>query len=635
MLNNLKNFETYINNIKSSSKELSDSIIQTVNEIFNNKLKDFNYQEHITGLLLGNVQSGKTSHLFGIISDAADKGFQIFVLLTTDINYLYLQTYERALKLLDTFNVCNEHDFTRFNQIGLKKPALIILKKNTKILKKWRNILIASKLLNERPLFIIDDEGDAASLNNLINKDEQTKINQHIESIINNSTSSIYLQVTATPQSIILQSKLSDFRPKFIYYFSPGKKYLGGSFFYNDIKSYVIKTIEDENHKLKDEDEDQYISKGLNDSILTFLISASHILHKDNNGVCTLLIHPSNRIQDHKTVDIKIKEHLNCIFLAFEENTIDDELKQIWADLQNTQPDLLDYDDSKDFIHYLLKEQDIKIMIMNSKSNIADINYHTGANIIIGGNSLGRGITFPGLQTVYYSRRSKKPNADTYWQHCRMFGYDRIPGLMRIYIPDFLLKMFIELNNSNQILINQIQKDKNINDIHLIYPDGINPTRKQVIDQKNLIMINGGVNYFPYFPKQKNTELIDALLSEYDQTIPYHEVDINIILKILLLTESESLDDWNNKSFIKIIEAYLKENTKKKGILIVRKDRDIKKNPRTLLSEDDRLLGDQFEDLSILTMYRIKGSSDKGWNGIPLWIPNIKLPNDLVSYAMI
>ena len=31
-------------------------------------------------------------------------------------------------------------------------------------------------------------------------------------------------------------------------------------------------------------------------------------------------------------------------------------------------------------------------------------------------------------------------------------------------------------------------------------------------------------------------------------------------------------------------------------------------------------------------MYRILGSKEKGWDGFPLWIPNIKFPDDCCFY---
>lgn len=49
----------------------------------------------------------------------------------------------------------------------------------------------------------------------------------------------------------------------------------------------------------------------------------------------------------------------------------------------------------------------IKVLVMNADSSVSENEYKTGANIVIGGNVLGRGVTFPKLQTLYYTRSAK------------------------------------------------------------------------------------------------------------------------------------------------------------------------------------------------------------------------------------
>jgi hypothetical protein len=80
--------------------------------------------------------------------------------------------------------------------------------------------------------FLLDDEADAASLNAKVNQNEITAINQHIRDIRSSCSSCIYLQVTATPQAVLLQADDSEFKPSFVIYFEPGKSYLGGDFFF-------------------------------------------------------------------------------------------------------------------------------------------------------------------------------------------------------------------------------------------------------------------------------------------------------------------------------------------------------------------------------------------------------------------
>lgn len=53
---------------------------------------------------------------------------------------------------------------------------------------------------------------------------------------------------------------------------------------------------------------------------------------------------------------------------------------------------------------------------------------------MIGGNVIGRGLTIPKLQTVYYGRTAKRPNADTLAAFSH-FGYDRDTSLLRLYMP--------------------------------------------------------------------------------------------------------------------------------------------------------------------------------------------------------
>lgn len=98
---------------------------------------------------------------------------------------------------------------------------------------------------------------------------------------------------------------------------------------------------------------------------------------------------------------------------------------------------------------------------MNGKNESTAPEYSSGSNIIIGGNTLGRGVTFPGLHTIYYTRTSKKPQADTMWQHSRMFGYDRDPGMMKVFIDEPLYKLFADINATNNSIITQIERALN------------------------------------------------------------------------------------------------------------------------------------------------------------------------------
>lgn len=622
-------FDNYVNTLEQIVPGISTSIKETINEIIPAHIQTFSYREHLTGLLLGNIQSGKTSQLFGIITATADEGFPIFLLLTSDNIKLQEQTYQRALQTLTTFNVCGEDDDIPFFQYGLKKPTLVILKKNTNVLRTWKNHISSSKFCQARPLFIIDDEADNASLNTLVNKNEQSTINKHLDEIKNLASSSIYLQVTATPQAVLLQSKISGWKPSFIHYFPPGNGYLGGDFFYPDHGSYAIRTTGDELEELKDESD--YISEGLRLATLSFLVASAHIF-LNKGGACNFLIHPSLRIKDHESVAEKIASFLNEMLYGDPQTEIFPQIEEAWKDLQQTKPDIKPLQDVKQFISDALQNMDINILVMNSKSD-HEIDKDKGMNIIVGGNSLGRGVTFPALQTVYYTRRSKTPQADTFWQHCRMFGYDRDPGLMRIYLPSFLLKLFTSLNSSNSTLLNQVT-DNDLDDISLLYPKGIKPTRKNVIDDNRLNLIVGGVDMFSSYPAKKNVVAVDTLVDGLDDSKgSVNEVSLDFIIELLELLETENDLDWNHKTFLSCVNTLKAEKKGSEGIVIVRKGRDLKRFPRTMLSPDDRKLGKVFPSKTVLTVYRIKGQN-KGWQSDPgpRWMSNIRLPEGINFY---
>ena len=76
---------TYLQKITNRGNvKLAESIHKTAEDVGNQYIKSFSFLTHEIGLLFGNVQSGKTGQMFGIMCKAADLGFPAFVLLTTD-----------------------------------------------------------------------------------------------------------------------------------------------------------------------------------------------------------------------------------------------------------------------------------------------------------------------------------------------------------------------------------------------------------------------------------------------------------------------------------------------------------------------------------------------------------------------
>lgn len=622
--------QAYLERIKErGNPALATAIEKTVSDVVPQYISNFSFTDHVVSLLVGDVQSGKTSHMFGLMCAAADESFMNFVLLTTDNIILQQQTFKRAERDLCDFCICDENDYLKFVQNNLRKPAVIVLKKNTSVLKQWKNNFASTSFCAGNPLFIVDDEADAASLNTQVNHNKQSTINKNLEAIKKTTSSSIYMEVTGTPQSILLQTAKSGWKPYFIYYFKPGTGYMGGNFFFPpEPPKQVVLTDNDEAQDILNDDE--FPENGLKQALITHLISAGHVM-LSGGVVCNFLIHPSVKISQHSDFANKIGSYLNEIAHSYEEEETKEAFTLVYELLKETKTDILPLDTIYDYVIEQMQNDKVNILMLNSVvSYDENTQYETGINIIVGGNSLGRGVTFPKLQTIYYCRVAKRPQADTMWQHARMFGYDRDPALMRVFMPPKLFKLFSDINRTNSSIIKQIEKMNNGYDIKIFYPTGLKPTRKSVIDKKAVGIYSGGVNYFPFYPINKDIPTIDKMLELFLDDV--YTVSLRLIVKVLEQVDSET-EDWNAKAFIGFINSFLATDTTAQAKLIVRRNRDVGKGTGTLLSPTDRKIGDDYTEEVVLTMYKITGNIAKGWNGEQLWIPNIKLPGDYAYYS--
>ena len=594
---------------------LAASVQQTALNVGEKYIRSFSFCSHEIGLLFGNIQSGKTGQMFGVICEAADLGFPVFVVLTTDNVVLQTQTLERVQNDLSGFCICGENDSGLFIKNSLLKPTIIVLKKNYRVLRLWSNVLASTGFMKGNPLFIVDDEADAASLNTLVNKGKKSSINKYLDMIKADSSSSIYLQVTGTPQAVFLQTAASGWHPYFTHYFEPGRGYLGGDFFFP---------------KGKIGDNIEFIEKHDNperDALIHHLVVSGQIF-VSGGSVCNCLIHPSVRQAVHSRYAKKIQEELkwcreniNGEFRDLLQNAYD----KISPEKNTKKP----FDKIFSCVKTALEKETIKVLIMNGKHNITDSEYSTGTNIIVGGNTLGRGVTFPSLHTIYYTRSSKKPQADTMWQHSRMFGYDRDPGMMKVYLDEPLYKLFSDINATNNSIIAQIVKGSQ--KIKIYYPEGLNPTRTAVLDKKRLMMLSGGTNYYPFNPSNNTIEDLDNLLLPFDEKEPYYQVSVRLIKEIFNHISSD--DDFKVSGYLSILSTILAENPREQGILIVRRNRDVTKGTGALLSPNDWKIGEDFTDKVVLTIYKVTGR--KGWNNQQLWVPNIKLPRNIVYYDIL
>lgn len=234
------------------------------------------------GLVIGDVQSGKTATYAGLICKAADAGYKVVILLTGITETLRKQTQERmeegvigcTIRVDKKGNIGKkiirvgvgldnkdirasaftsyEDDF-RGNVDSVitslsshRSLVLFIIKKNVSVLTKLHHWLteqnkdILDDLIHE-PMLLIDDEADNASINTKKDRLDPTKTNKLIRLICNAFNNASYVGFTATPFANVFidpntteDMEHSDLFPEhFIYVLPTPSSYIGASKIFN------------------------------------------------------------------------------------------------------------------------------------------------------------------------------------------------------------------------------------------------------------------------------------------------------------------------------------------------------------------------------------------------------------------
>ena len=603
--------DAYLTRLQSvGNTSLARSVEATAGRFCCEFLDDFDFCSASSALLVGNVQSGKTGQMFGIISAAADRDIFVFVILTTDNVLLQQQTLKRVKQDLPDFCVCGEDDSVAFEVNDGVKPTVVVLKKNVRTLRRWEKTFLTSRILEGNPLFILDDEADAASLNTRVNEQDVSAINRHIAAIRRNAASSIYLEVTGTPQSIFLQTAESGWKPKYVLAFEPGAGYLGGDFFFKSnapIPRSVGFTDKDPNPI------QTFVVRHLVVTALSFM---------KGETVSNALAHVSASTKDHEDVRDAITE----VLVNLQGAQLDAVVDEVIADLETATAENYDGQEIKGVIRGKILPS-VRVVVKNSKSD-DESTFEIGCNFIIGGNALGRGVTLPRLNTVLYTRLSKHPQADTIWQHNRIFGYDRDPQLIRVYLTKHLWKLLSSINEQNNSIYAQIRAG--ISQVKISLPPEIAATRRGVLDRTGLAFLLGGVNRYPDMLKNRSTVQIDELLENIPDT-GWVQRPLSFVRELLSHIDSED-EDFSSGAYDGIFAQMEAENPDTEAIVIVRRGRNVAQGTGALLSPNDWRLGEQNPERTVVTLYRVTG--EKGWGGKPLWVPNIRLPEKRVFFVM-
>lgn len=613
-------FEEYLESLDTA--DLAEAVEKTRDKFDSEVLNDFDYVSDRQVLLYGDVQSGKTSHMQGIISHCMDEGFQTVIVLTSPNTRLVNQTYDRIFLSIPTAEVCKAdliNDFRLNLRRAKPRRCVIVLGKTPKVLDKWLEVLRESNILRGHPVLIVDDEADATSLNTQVNKREVSRINQQLTQIREQATGCIYLQVTGTPQAVLLQSELSGWKIDKALSFPAGGQYVGGKKFFDQLPNPFTRVFGES---------DKAEELNLRTAVITHLVTSA-IFALGGTQPCNMLIHPSHLTPIHTTYAKRVRGILDEVYSDW--HGARNELKTVYNQVLETFPEAPAFEE---IIERLLSlRDDFKIVLVNSSSSSTEEDWSKGYNFIVGGTSLGRGLTFDFLQTTFYVRTTSQPQADTLWQHARMFGYKRDPKTIRLFLPASLAKIFQEVHQGNEVIKQQLGEGIPVDDLRISLGGGVQPTRSNVLDRKRVKFLTGGVNYFAANPIIPDFSSLDSKLTELlDREGNDFHLSPKAVISLTQYFETES-SDLDLATFRVALQQIFESNPLLTVRVVLRTDRKVNHGRGALLSPNDQQLSKNENAHPLLILYRIEGVNEaaraKGettWSRDPIWVPNIMLP---------
>lgn len=449
------------------------------------------------GMVMGHVQSGKTTNYSALICKAADAGYKIIILLAGITNLLRQQTQERLDETFigkksvfqaiaqEPLSIINYSDRRRFPAYGtsrdrdflkvaastygvslssLNEPIIFVTKKNKTTLGRlhdWLKEQNITKKIND-PLLLIDDEADNASINTDSDPKRVTAINGAIREILALFNRSTYIGYTATPFANIFIDPESEhdmleddlFPRHFIKALEAPSNYAGATRIFQesgDLRNNMIRylSLEDFNDilplKHKRNHNISVLPGKLTEAIRVFLLTRGiRVLRGDAKKSCSMMINISRFNDVQELIYGLVYQYLDLLKNSIVVNSglgmhaTQDANMQALKDTYEKEFSSCGFS-FPDILKILPNAvSSITVRTVNMRGGVLDYSQHkdTGLHIIaIGGLALSRGLTLEGLTVSYILRNASA--SDTLMQMARWFGFR--PGyedLCRLYIPE-------------------------------------------------------------------------------------------------------------------------------------------------------------------------------------------------------
>lgn len=451
------------------------------------------------GLVMGNVQSGKTRNFAGVVAKAADAGYKFVVILSGMHNNLREQTQARLDAQL--FNgkdwyplTTGEHDFevpTKPAELFLHQPILCaVIKKNSNRLAKLVSMLgdpAMKPVMANVPVLIIDDEADQATPNSLKEKDDVSKINGLLRHLWGSVATGTYVAYTATPFANVLMDpdNESDLFPSdFITTIEPGTGYFGAERVFG-LSETVLDDPSDaadglnmvrkipltdaqvlkppSNKELREEfDPDPPVS--MLEAFDWFVVATAIRRARGQLGHSSMLIHTTHYADPHFAMQERMEIEVHRALIAAARGDVarfhEAWLRESEAVASEASEPLPSWNEVEAALQDVLN---CARVIVDNGSSKDRLNYTTSDGqvvVAIGGGTLSRGLTLEGLVVSYFTRTSN--TYDTLLQMGRWFGYrNGYEDLPRIWVTDGLDKDYAFLARVEKDLREEIQAVQN------------------------------------------------------------------------------------------------------------------------------------------------------------------------------
>lgn len=324
------------------------------------------------GLVVGYVQSGKTTNYSAVIAKAIDEGYQFIIVLAGMHNTLREQTQKRMEDYIGTaYREMNQHiqlltspgaDIIQDVSWSSETTSLAVVKKQSDRLQALLELMEKAKSegeLDDVKVLIIDDESDQATPNTANTSENYSTINSFIRKIWDQVQQGAYVAYTATPFANFLMNPKDEERytefvesddsdksedetierypglypSNFIYALGRPKGYIGASHIFGntllatqdedgsligEVEIDAVRGIEEEEAEIlrypTRKDGGDYMPEmvpSLKDAVQWFMIATALRRRTQKQQHSSMLIHLSHLTETHFEVEKVIKDYIS------------------------------------------------------------------------------------------------------------------------------------------------------------------------------------------------------------------------------------------------------------------------------------------------------------------------------------